>query len=144
MTPRSAFLVNLFLLSPSDYTDYITRLRSFMADLKAIPPRTVSTYSLFVHPTLTTTTHVFVRRDSVKRPLQCPYDGPYKVLKRTDKFYTLDINGTRDTASIDRLKPAYFESSNSASTHSDSEVSILTLQSLFNLYLLVLLVQGDV
>ena len=115
ISPSSSF-------SPSDYTDYITRLRSFMADLKAIPPRTVSTYPSFVHPTLTTTTHVFVRRDSVKRPLQRPYDGPYKVLKRNDKFYTLDINGTHDTVSIDRLKPAYFESSNSASTHSDSEV----------------------
>ena len=111
--------------SPSDYTDYITRLRSFMADLKATP-RTISTYPSFVHPTLTTTTHVFVRRDSVKRPLQRPYDGPYKVLKRNDKFYTLDINGTHDTVSIDRLKPAYFESSSSASTHSDSEVSTHT------------------
>ena len=119
ISPSSSF-------SPSDYTDYITRLRSFMADLKAIPPRTVSTYPSFVHPTLMTTTHVFVRRDSVKRPLQRPYDGPYKVLKRTDKFYTLDINGTHDTVSIDRLKPAYFESSSSTSTHSDSEVSTHT------------------
>ena len=119
ISPSSSF-------SPSDYTDYITRLRSFMADLKAIPPRTVSTYPSFVHPTLTTTTHVFVRRDSVKRPLQRPYDGPYKVLKRNDKFYTLDINGTHDTVSIDRLKPAYFESSSSTSTHSDSEVSTHT------------------
>ena len=102
--------------SPSDYTDCITRLRSFMVDLKAIPPCTVSTYPSFVHPTPTTTTHVFVRRDSVKRPLQCPYDGPYKVLKCTDKFYTLDINETHDTVSIDHLKPAYFESSSSTST----------------------------
>ena len=34
--------------SPSDYTDYIIRLRSFMADLKAIPPHTISTYPSFV------------------------------------------------------------------------------------------------
>ena len=39
---------------------------------------------------------------------------------------TLDINGTHDTVSIDHLKPAYFESSSSASTHSNAEVSTHT------------------
>ena len=94
--------------APFDYTNYVTRLRCFMADLKAKPPRTPSQQS-FVHPTLLKTLHVFVRRDAVRKPLQRPYNDPYKVLKQTDKFFTLDINGTHDTVSIDRLKPAYFE-----------------------------------
>ena len=50
---------------------------------------------------------MFVRHDAVKRPLQQPYDGPYLVLDRSDRFYTLDLNGHTDTVSIDRLKPAY-------------------------------------
>ena len=95
--------------APFDYTDYVTRLWCFMADLKAKPPRNPLPRQSFVHPTLLKTSHVFVRQDAVHKPLQRPYDGPYKVLKQTDKFFTLDINGTHDTVSIDRLKPVYFE-----------------------------------
>ncbi|XP_011406350.1 PREDICTED: sulfated surface glycoprotein 185-like [Amphimedon queenslandica] len=62
-------------------------------------------------------THVVVRRDSVKRPLQCPYDGPYKVL---NKYFTIDLQGKHDNVSIDQLKPAYFESLNSVSSHHNS------------------------
>ena len=51
--------------------------------------------------------YIFVRCLAVKHPLACPYDGPYRVVRRADKFYTLDIKGKSDTVSIDRLKPAY-------------------------------------
>ena len=58
-----------------------------MADLKAKPPLTPSSRQSFVHPTLLKTSHVFVRRDAVRKQLQCPYDGPYKVIKWTDNFF---------------------------------------------------------
>ena len=53
--------------------------------------------------------HIFVRDDSTHKPLQPPYCGPYKVLNRADKYYTLDINGHKETVSIDRLKSAHLE-----------------------------------
>nr|CDS31407.1 gag pol polyprotein [Hymenolepis microstoma] len=53
---------------------------------------------------------VFVRVDTVKRPLQPLYDGPYKVLQRKPKYFILDRKGSKDSVSIDRLKPAYLES----------------------------------
>ncbi len=53
---------------------------------------------------------VFVRRDAVKKPLQQPYDGPYRVLRRSSKFYTLDLIGRTDTVSVDLLKPAHLDS----------------------------------
>ena len=34
----------------------------------------------------------WVRRDSHKPPLTHPYDGPFLVLRRFDKQFTLDIN----------------------------------------------------
>ena len=48
--------------------------------------------------------------NAVRKPLQPPYKGPYKILRRNDKFYILDVNGKEDTVSVDRLKVAYFES----------------------------------
>ncbi|GFS80103.1 hypothetical protein TNCV_2988751 [Trichonephila clavipes] len=44
----------------------------------------------------------------LRRPLQQPYDGPFKVLQRKDKVFFLDINGKRVSVSIDRYKPAFF------------------------------------
>ena len=55
-------------------------------------------------------THVFIRRGAVRKPLQPPYDGPYSVLERTDKHFTVDINSRKETALIDRLKPAHLDS----------------------------------
>nr|CDS32283.1 gag pol polyprotein [Hymenolepis microstoma] len=58
---------------------------------------------------LSTCPFTFVRMDTVKKPLQPPYDGPYKVLKRRPKYFILDLNGTKDSVSIDRLKPTHLE-----------------------------------
>ena len=120
---------------PLDYNDYITRLHCFMTNLKATPPPTPGIRPSFVSPALTKASYVFVRRDSVKRPLQRPYDGPYKVLQRTEKYYTLDINGTRDTVSIDCLKPAFYDSSNfiaipnTCTTHDSTTSTLVSSQS---------------
>ena len=54
---------------------------------------------------------MFVRHDAVRKPLQPPYDGPFKVLQRADKFFILDINGKQDTVSLDHLKPAFLDPS---------------------------------
>lgn len=54
--------------------------------------------------------HIFIQHDAVKKPLQKPYDGPYSVLKRDNKFYTVDLNTRQDTVSFDRFKPAYLDS----------------------------------
>ncbi|GBM67877.1 hypothetical protein AVEN_71203-1 [Araneus ventricosus] len=58
---------------------------------------------------------MFVRHDAVKRPLQAPYDGPYYVLRRTDKTFTIEKNGKESTINIDRVKPAFFENSHQSS-----------------------------
>ncbi|GFV98768.1 hypothetical protein TNCV_2912851 [Trichonephila clavipes] len=43
----------------------------------------------------------------VRRPFQAPYDGPYPVIKRSDKFSKVNIHGKPTSISIDRLKPAF-------------------------------------
>lgn len=65
---------------------------------------------------LSTCTHVFIRRDAVCKALQPPYDGPFKVLKHRAKFFVVLVNSQRQTISIDRVKPAYFEVLSDSST----------------------------
>ena len=72
--------------------------------------------------TLSTATHVFVHHDAVRKPLQPPYDGPYPVIKRTSKHFTLNINGKNDTVSIDRHKPPHVDSEHP--THSPPLVQL--------------------
>ena len=52
---------------------------------------------------------MFVRHDAIKKPLQQPYDGPFRVNKWNDKHFTLDVKGTESVISNDRLKPAHIE-----------------------------------
>ena len=52
--------------------------------------------------------HVFLRVDAVKRPLVPPYDGPFNVLKRSDKVFIILKNNKPVSVTIDRLKPAFF------------------------------------
>ena len=84
-----------------------------MQQLKATPPRATTIRQTHVSNDLNSCTHVFIRHDAVPIPLQQPYDGPFKVLKRTDKHFTIQKNNQEEVISIDRLKPAYIDLSTS-------------------------------
>ncbi|KFD46879.1 hypothetical protein M513_12237 [Trichuris suis] len=49
--------------------------------------------------------------DAHRMPLQPPYKGPYKVLKRGPKSFLLDLESGPDSISVDRLKPAFLPAS---------------------------------
>ncbi|CAH4035040.1 unnamed protein product [Pieris brassicae] len=87
---------------------YIDQLRDAIRNLQPMPSQLHSnTKPIFVHRDLQTCEYVFVRIDAVKKPLQAPYDGPYRVLKRDSKIFTLQLPNREMNISIDRLKPAY-------------------------------------
>lgn len=92
-----------------DQSDYISRLRQHMSSCLFTPTRAKQGTTTYVPKDLFKSSHVFVRVDAVRKPLQQPYKGPYKVLKRNDRFFTLEINGKHDRVCIDRLKVAYVE-----------------------------------
>ncbi|GBN22006.1 hypothetical protein AVEN_175747-1 [Araneus ventricosus] len=75
--------------------------------LQPVPASSHAKIKAFIHKDLPTTTHVFFRRNIVRRPLEQSYDGPYRVLSRTDKVFTLDMRGRKRIVSVDRLKPDY-------------------------------------
>ncbi|GFY11876.1 hypothetical protein TNCV_4973761 [Trichonephila clavipes] len=90
-----------------DVVNFVSKLKSHMQSLHPKPPKHHGKRPVFIHPGLLEATHVFLRRDMLRRPLQQPYDGPFKVLQRKDKVFFLDINGKRVSVSIDRCKPAF-------------------------------------
>ncbi len=54
---------------------------------------------------LRTAQFVYVRRGQAAPPLTPIYQGPYPVVSRAPKAYTLDLGGRQEVVSIDRLKP---------------------------------------
>ena len=90
-------------------TEYARRLSEHMSKLRPVSPRRQNQVS-YVDGRLNHCTHVYVRVDALRRSLQPPYEGPFRVIQRTDKTFTIERNGRRDTVSIDRLKPAYTDS----------------------------------
>ena len=99
------------MLNPIDLTGtdpalYVNRLQCYFGNLPPMQPRE-RTIKPSVPKDISSWTHVFLRKDAVKAPLTPPYTGPYRVLSRTDKLFTLDINGKKETVSIDRVKRAF-------------------------------------
>lgn len=60
-----------------------------------------------MHPDLKDCSHVFLRTDRNKTSLVSPYEGPYKVLERSEKVFKIQLDDRAISVSIDRLKPAY-------------------------------------
>ena len=89
-------------------SNFASRLASHMRSLKPTPTRPAST-GAYIPPLLSSAQYVFLRCDAVRRPLQPPYTGPHKVLRRSSKTFVIDVSGREETVSIDRLKPAYVE-----------------------------------
>jgi len=58
------------------------------------------------HSTLSKADHVWLRLDRVRRSLEAPYQGPFKVLKRHDTTFTIEVKGRPMVVSIERVKPA--------------------------------------
>lgn len=87
--------------------EFVKELRQHFETLRPVGGSRHGERKVFIFKDLATATHVFVRHDGPKKPLQRPYTGPYEVLSRTEKVFTLLMRGGRVPVTIDRLKPAY-------------------------------------
>lgn len=105
----------------NDQSGYVADLRNRMSSLKATPPRPLPESTVDVSRALQDATHVFIRQDAVRKPLQPPYKGPYKVLDRSSHYFTVDVNGHTDTITLNRLKPAYTNNSLCLDTSTSSQ-----------------------
>ena len=101
------FFCNTPDTSTTSVQDFAADLKKAMSNLQPVQPRQASSQKTFISQDLSSCTHVFVRVDAVRKPLQPPYEGPFEVIRRTRKTVTIDRNNTSDVVSIDRVKPAY-------------------------------------
>uniref|UniRef100_A0A0L8HB77 Uncharacterized protein n=1 Tax=Octopus bimaculoides TaxID=37653 RepID=A0A0L8HB77_OCTBM len=101
LTVSGEFLPNTN--SDPDVKRYFAQLRDSVGQLRPVPMLTHGTPRSSVPNDLLTANFEFVRRDTRRRPLQSPYDGPYQVIHPGDKTFQLLIGGRQDTVSIDRF-----------------------------------------
>ncbi|BHF59596.1 hypothetical protein SprV_0100255700 [Sparganum proliferum] len=95
-TPQSAV---------EDPTNLLHRLRQFMRTLSPVPPRSSASPS-YLEKDLATCSHVYLRCDRVRRPLEPPYDGPFRVISRGKKNFRIQRGTREEVVSVDRLKAA--------------------------------------
>ena len=51
---------------------------------------------------------VFIRKEA-KSPLELPYEGPYEVVNKEEKYYALQVGSRQEKVSIGRLKTAFVD-----------------------------------
>lgn len=102
--PGEFFVTNSKICSESEF------VKDFRRHMSKIQPTTTSHHGppqSFVQKELASSSHVFVREDAVRRSLEPPYHGPYKVIKRFDKYFLVQLDQRTSKISIDRLKAAF-------------------------------------
>jgi hypothetical protein len=99
--------------SPRSAPQHLKQQRDRVGNLRPIPTTTHGGDNITTHvpSALKQAKFVFVRHDARRTPLQTPYDGPFEVIERTPKYFTLQLGNLKDKISIDRLKPAYLDQS---------------------------------
>ncbi|CAG7719774.1 unnamed protein product [Allacma fusca] len=97
---------------PQNTACFITNLRNVMQKLSPIPTSNHSTKKFFINKDLLESDFVFLRVDRVKAPLEQPYEGPFAVISKSEKNFTINYKNKPVVVSIDRLKPAFVVNSN--------------------------------
>lgn len=94
--------------TPSNPSVLVENVRQHMRSIRPVQTLHHTNSRIFVHKELGTCTHVFLRDDAVKKPLQQTYTGPHRVVTRiSNQIYKVAINGKDVNISTDRLKPAF-------------------------------------
>ena len=65
--------------------------------------------SVHLPPALWEAEYVFVRPDGARLSLTPLYDGPYRVIHRSNTYFCLAVSDREDSVSISRLKPLLAE-----------------------------------
>ena len=88
--------------------DFLKSLLSFFNNREQAPINSQKSYrKTFIDKNLLNCSAVYMRVDRVKKGLEPSFTGPFKVLQKFDKYFTLETSRGNKNVSLDRLKPAY-------------------------------------
>lgn len=106
--------------------DFVSQLRQHMSNIRPVPASRHSQPKTFIFKDIHESSHVLLRDDAVRKPLQPPYTGPYKVIERASdkKTVVIDYKGKPMVVTMDRVKPMYLESDiHPSETSSQKEIA---------------------
>ena len=87
--------------------EHLRLLREKVESLRPTPTTTHGAEARHarIPPALVSAKFVFLRREA-RKPLETPYVGPYEVISKHEKYYTLQMGSRQEKVSVDRLKAA--------------------------------------
>ena len=80
-----------------------------MENVRTAESRPVHDRPEYVSADLLICDYVYLQYDGVKTPLQRPYTGPYKVIRRSRQTVVIETNNGPTNVAIHRVKPAYVD-----------------------------------
>ena len=101
---------------------FLRGLQTSMNNALPPPVKYHSSQPTYMPSTLASIGYVYVRADGHRTPLLPPYTRPFRTISTSDKYFTLDINGSSDNVSIDRLKTAYVHVNHNIDESHDAHV----------------------
>ncbi|CAB0041686.1 unnamed protein product [Trichogramma brassicae] len=105
--------------SPSEF---VLALRRLFQAIRPVPASRHVQHRPFVFKDLATSDYVFRRLDTILKPLEQPYTGPHRVIRRiNERNFVVDVNGVAKTLSTDQLKPAYLDVADSGASQATPE-----------------------
>ena len=108
LTPHTCFSSNT--PNAQQQSEFISKLAKHMKQIDFSSHSKgfhhTGTERVYMPPNLKNCTHVWVRIDRVRRPLESPYQGPFPVIDLRDKTVEIQLpSGKSQIVSIDRVKP---------------------------------------
>ena len=87
---------------------FLRKFGHYVTSFRFMPPHQANRVSYLDKKLFSpATTHVYVRVDSHRSPLQPVYQGTFKVLAKFSKYFELDMQHALNNVSIDRIKTAH-------------------------------------
>ena len=93
--------------APQNHTVYARNFESTLLSVCAPSPVWHRNQHFYVDPRIYSAKYCFIRSDGKNSFFELPYKGPYKIIFRNDKFFTLDVGERVDNVSTDRFKSAH-------------------------------------
>lgn len=107
LVPRTTVSPDVNINSTVDFVEKLTK------NFKEVDFATLSqgvihgNQTEYISPSLKNATHVWLRVDRTKRPLEAPYCGPYPLKNISNNTVTIKKDGHENKISLSRIKPAF-------------------------------------